>query len=126
VLLRSSGVRICRPRPGMAVSAVCWSPPMAVPYAPRPLAGADPPRRTEAARGPAGRSHWCDCPVLRSRAHLGTTWPPVDDRVLAVVGGPSLGRRVLRGLCHHRDRLCLHATAAHQTGTRGGRRPPLG
>ena len=46
-------------------------------------------------------------PLLRRRADVGPPDQPGDRRVLALVGGPPLGRRLLRGLRHRRDRVSL-------------------
>ena len=67
-------------------------------------------------------------PVLRRRPDLGPAHAPVDRRVLALVGGPPVGGRLLRGLRHHRDRLLLHAPGPDPAGASPPRprcsRPP--
>ena len=65
-------------------------------------------------------------PVLRVRVDVRPELASLDGGVLAVVGGSPLGRGLLRGLRHGRDRLLLRAA-----GTRPGRpcrqgRAPLG
>ena len=58
-------------------------------------------------------------PALRRGTELGTAHAPVDGRVLALVGGASLGGRLLRGLRHHGDRLLLRAAEPDPAGAGG-------
>ena len=47
--------------------------------------------------------------VLWRRPRVGSAHPPIDGRILALVGGSSLGRGILRGLRYNRDRVFLHS-----------------
>ena len=56
--------------------------------------------------------------VLRSGPDVGTAYAPHHRGILALVGGPSLGGRVLRSLRHHRDRILLYAAGPDSSGVR--------
>src|SRR5262245_64146098 len=64
-------------------------------------------------------------PVLRRRPHLGAAYPSFHRRVLALVGGPPVGGRLLRSLRHHGDRVLLHAAETDPSGFRRQGRPAL-
>ena len=53
-----------------------------------------------------------DSAVLRGRTDVRTAQPPHHRRVLALVGGAPLGRRLLRSVRHRGHRLPVHASEA--------------
>ena len=113
LLLRPPGLRVRRPRPRLADRPLRRPRPVALPDGARDRAGAAPPRRAAPAPAavPASRPRR-HRPLLRRRPHLGPADAPLDRRVLALVGRPPLGRGLLRGLRHGRDRLLLHEAGA--------------
>ena len=111
VPLGPPGLRVRRPRPRLADPAVRRTADLAVPGGPRHPPGARRQRGEHSANLlwlfllSAGRHR----PVLRRGPDLGPAHASVDRGILALVGGPPLGGRLLRSLRHHRDRLLLHA-----------------
>src|SRR6185437_8827081 len=93
VPLGSSGLRIHRPRPRLAVASVCRTAHLARPdTAPHP-ADAAAARRKDSTPALAV----CDFErlhrdVLWRGSHLGTAHAPLDGGILAMVGRPPLGR----------------------------------
>ena len=65
-------------------------------------------------------------PLLRRGPDLGPAHAPLHRRILALVGGPPLGGRLLRSLRHHRHRLLLHAPRPDPSGVRRQGRAALG
>src|SRR4029079_2838644 len=58
--------------------------------------------------------------VLRCRFDVGPTHSPDDSGILALVGDSPVGGRLLRGLCHHRNRLLLLPTESRNASVGGG------
>ncbi len=106
VLPRAPGLRVRRPGPRLADRPVRRPVALALPDDPRAAAGAcgstGEQKQLVAAAGGGDRG---DRPVLRGGAHVGPAHAPVDGRVLAVVGGPPVGRGVLRGVRHDGHRV---------------------
>ena len=50
--------------------------------------------------------------LLRRRAHVGPQHPPLDGRILALVGRAPVGRRLLRGLRDRSHRIPVHEARA--------------
>src|SRR5262249_50781380 len=59
------------------------------------------------------------CAFLQSGTLLGNALAHIGGRVLALVGGPSLGRRLLRSFCYRRDRVSICKAWRHSRRERG-------
>ena len=104
-----SRIRVRRSRPGLADPAVRRTADLAVPGGPRHAPGPQGQRRApqSALALPAVRRRHRT--LLRRGPDMGPAHAPFHRGILALVGGASLGGRLLRSLRHYRDRVLLHA-----------------
>ena len=118
LLVRPPGLRVRRPRPLLADPAVRR--PAAVAAAGRPRAVAGDAQAAATASSLIASVFVSTVAIAlfyAAGSGLGPAHPPVDDRVLALVGGPPVGGGLLRGLRHRR-----HRPAVHEAGPGPGRR----
>src|SRR5690606_6513258 len=108
LLVRLAGLGIRRPGPVLAVVPVRRPAAVAHPGRSCPVAGDAQGRRVALDRGPAVPVGGRDRRVLFGRPDVGRAQPPVDGRVLALVGGTPVGGRLLRGLRGGGNRLPVH------------------
>jgi len=113
-------IRVHRSRPRLAVPAVRGAAALALPGSARRKTRAQE-RQQRAAPVVVGLHHVRrgHRPVIRGGAELGTSYSPVDRRILALVGGPPLGGRLLRSVCHGGDRFLLHPPEPDSAGSGG-------
>src|SRR5579875_1153155 len=100
VLVRPSGLRVCRSGPLLATVPLDGPVPVAGPDGARSVAGTTPPRRAPLALGPVSYQQPGHRLVLRRRSGHLETDALGNGRILALVGGPLVGRGLLRGVCH--------------------------